>query len=232
MAAPKRSCKNLSLCTMPTRPGVLRTSSRLPLATSTPALARTVHKGPRRELRNWDVRLRLLLLVIIPAVAVTVVAVCVVSIADILQGAPIHSQSSSVRDRAVLAGARGRRCVDRRLGAGVVGHDRRGQVRAAAAGHTAGPGRGTQAGDWAARCSPPHQREQWRERAVRRGTHRCGFLRRDRRNWAGLRPDVQGNVAVGRERGGTARESQCDVREPVPSQPVPRGTPDPPHREP
>ena len=47
-----------------------------------------VHKRPRRELRNWDVRSRLLLLVIIPAVAVTVVAVCVVRIADILRGAP------------------------------------------------------------------------------------------------------------------------------------------------
>ena len=59
----------------------------------------TVHKGPRRELRNWDVRSRLLLLVIIPAVAVTVVAVCVVRIADILRGAP----SSSVGDRAILS---------------------------------------------------------------------------------------------------------------------------------
>ena len=34
------SCENLSPCTMPTRPGVLRTSARPPLATSIPALAR------------------------------------------------------------------------------------------------------------------------------------------------------------------------------------------------
>jgi signal transduction histidine kinase len=59
----------------------------------------TVHKGPRRELRNWDVRSRLLLLVIIPAVAVTVVAVCAIRIADILRGAP----GSSVGDRAIMS---------------------------------------------------------------------------------------------------------------------------------
>ena len=59
-------------------------------------------RGSRRELKDWPVRSRLLLLVIIPAVAVTAVAFCVVRLADTLQGAPIHSQSSSVRDRAVM----------------------------------------------------------------------------------------------------------------------------------
>ena len=43
-----------------------------------------------------------MLLVSIPAVAVTAVAFCVVRLVDTLQGAPIHSQSSSVRDRAIL----------------------------------------------------------------------------------------------------------------------------------
>ena len=62
----------------------------------------SVPRGSRRELKDWPVRSRLLLLVIIPAVAVTAVAFCVVRLADTLQGAPIHSQSSSVRDRAVM----------------------------------------------------------------------------------------------------------------------------------
>ncbi len=61
------------------------------------------HKRSRRELKDWPVRSRLLLLVIIPAVAVAVAAFCVVGLADILPGAPIHSQSSSVRDRAILS---------------------------------------------------------------------------------------------------------------------------------
>ena len=60
------------------------------------------HKRSRRGLKNWPVRSRLLLLVVIPAVAVTAVAFCVVGIAGTLQGAPIHSPSSSVRDRAIL----------------------------------------------------------------------------------------------------------------------------------
>ena len=47
------------------------------------------------ELKDWPVRSRLLLLVIIPAVAVTAVAFCVVGIAGILRSAP--TQSPSVR---------------------------------------------------------------------------------------------------------------------------------------
>ncbi len=62
-----------------------------------------VHGRSRRELKDWPVRSRLLLLVSIPAVAVTAVAFCVVRLVDTLQGAPIHSQSSSVRDSAILA---------------------------------------------------------------------------------------------------------------------------------
>ena len=61
-----------------------------------------VHGRSRRELKDWSVRSRLLLLVSIPAVAVTAVAFCVVRLVDTLQGAPIHSQSSSVGDRAIL----------------------------------------------------------------------------------------------------------------------------------
>jgi signal transduction histidine kinase len=62
-----------------------------------------VHGRSRRELKDWPVRSRLLLLISIPAVAVTAVAFCVVRLVDTLQGAPIHSQSSSVGDRAILA---------------------------------------------------------------------------------------------------------------------------------
>jgi signal transduction histidine kinase len=58
--------------------------------------------GPRRELKNWRVRSRLLLLVIIPAVAVAVVAFCIVRIADAAQTASTHPSGSSVRDRAIL----------------------------------------------------------------------------------------------------------------------------------
>jgi signal transduction histidine kinase len=57
------------------------------------------HKTPRRGLKDWPVRSRLLLLVITPAVAVAVGAFCVVRIADILRGAPNHSPSI----RAVLS---------------------------------------------------------------------------------------------------------------------------------
>ena len=60
-----------------------------------------VHKGSRRELKNWHVRSRLLLLVIIPAVAGAAAAFCVVHIAGALQGAPIHSTVGSVRDGAI-----------------------------------------------------------------------------------------------------------------------------------
>ena len=52
-----------------------------------------VHGRSRRGLKDWSVRSRLLLLVIIPAVAVTAAAFCVVRIADILRGAPTHSPS-------------------------------------------------------------------------------------------------------------------------------------------
>ena len=52
-----------------------------------------VHGRSRRGLKDWPVRSRLLLLVIIPAAAVTVAAFCVVRIADILRGAPNHSPS-------------------------------------------------------------------------------------------------------------------------------------------
>lgn len=54
-----------------------------------------VHERSRRGLKDWPVRTRLLLLVIIPAAAVTAVAFCVVRIADILRGAPNHSPSVS-----------------------------------------------------------------------------------------------------------------------------------------
>ena len=54
-----------------------------------------VHERSRRGLKDWPVRSRLLLLVIIPAAAVTAVAFCVVGIAGILRSAP--TQSPSVR---------------------------------------------------------------------------------------------------------------------------------------
>ena len=57
----------------------------------------------RRELKNWPVRSRLLLLVIIPAVAVAVAAYCVVRLDDALQGAQINSPISSVRAGAVVS---------------------------------------------------------------------------------------------------------------------------------
>ena len=60
------------------------------------------HSGSRRELKNWRVRSRLLMLVIVPAVAAAVVAFCVVRIADATQSASTHPAGSSVRDRAIL----------------------------------------------------------------------------------------------------------------------------------
>ena len=57
----------------------------------------------RRELKNWHVRSRLLLLVIIPAVAVAAVAFCVVRLDHALQGTQIHSPASSVRGGAVVS---------------------------------------------------------------------------------------------------------------------------------
>jgi signal transduction histidine kinase len=57
----------------------------------------------RRELKNWHVTSRLLLLVVIPAVAVAVAAFCVVRLDHALQGTQIHSPASSVRDGAVVS---------------------------------------------------------------------------------------------------------------------------------
>jgi signal transduction histidine kinase len=57
----------------------------------------------RRELKNWHVRSRLLLLVSIPAVAVAAAAFCVVNLDHALQGAQIHSPASSVRTGAVVS---------------------------------------------------------------------------------------------------------------------------------
>jgi signal transduction histidine kinase len=48
-----------------------------------------------RGLKNWHVRSRLLLLVIIPIVTVTAVALCVVGIASALHGTPTHSALAS-----------------------------------------------------------------------------------------------------------------------------------------
>ncbi|HEX2822651.1 MAG TPA: HAMP domain-containing protein [Streptosporangiaceae bacterium] len=59
--------------------------------------------GSGHELKNWRVRSRLLLLVIIPAVAAAVAAVCVVRLAHELQSAPIHSPGSPARDRAIVS---------------------------------------------------------------------------------------------------------------------------------
>jgi len=61
------------------------------------------HSGSRHGLKNWQVRSRLLLLVIIPAVAVAVVAFCVVRIADATRSASIHPSGSSVRERDILS---------------------------------------------------------------------------------------------------------------------------------
>src|SRR5580698_5609980 len=55
------------------------------------------HNGSRRQLKNWRVRSRLLLLVIVPAVAVAVVSFCIVRIADATQSASTHPSGSSVR---------------------------------------------------------------------------------------------------------------------------------------
>jgi signal transduction histidine kinase len=61
------------------------------------------HSGSRHGLKDWHVRSRLLLLVIIPAVAVAVVAFCVVRIADATRSASIHPSGSSVRDRDIFS---------------------------------------------------------------------------------------------------------------------------------
>jgi signal transduction histidine kinase len=61
-----------------------------------------MHDRSRHALRDWQVRSRLSLLVIIPAVAVAVSAFCVGRIAAALQGMAIHSPSTSARARAIL----------------------------------------------------------------------------------------------------------------------------------
>jgi signal transduction histidine kinase len=58
-------------------------------------------KNSRRALRNWRVRSRLLLLVIIPTI--TAVVFGGIQIASSLQSASIHSPVSSVRDRAITS---------------------------------------------------------------------------------------------------------------------------------
>jgi signal transduction histidine kinase len=62
-----------------------------------------VRSGSRHGLKNWRVRSRLLLLVIIPAVAIAVAAVCVVRIVHVLQSAPMHTPGSPARDRAIVS---------------------------------------------------------------------------------------------------------------------------------
>jgi signal transduction histidine kinase len=62
-----------------------------------------VGQRSRRELRNWRVGSRLLLLVGIPTVAVSVVAFCVVRVVGALRGTAIHSPAGSVRDQAVTS---------------------------------------------------------------------------------------------------------------------------------
>ena len=59
--------------------------------------------GSRKGLKNWTVRSRLLLLVIIPAVAVAVAAFCVVRMVHVLQSAPMHAAGSPARDRAIVS---------------------------------------------------------------------------------------------------------------------------------
>jgi signal transduction histidine kinase len=56
----------------------------------------------RRELKDWPVRSRLLLLVTVSAVAVAIAAFCVVRMVDALHSASLDSPGSSVRDHAIL----------------------------------------------------------------------------------------------------------------------------------
>jgi signal transduction histidine kinase len=60
------------------------------------------HSRSRRQLRDWPIRSRLLLIVMVPAVAVAVAAFCVVRIADAAHRTSLQSSSSSARDRAIL----------------------------------------------------------------------------------------------------------------------------------
>jgi signal transduction histidine kinase len=72
-------------------------AGRAPARTARPA----VRQRSSRELKNWHVRSRLLLLAGIPTVAVAVVAFCVVRLVDAVDGTSIHSTVSSVRDGAI-----------------------------------------------------------------------------------------------------------------------------------
>ena len=67
------------------------------------ARAVAVPRGSRRNLRDWHVRSRLLLLVVIPALAVAVIAFCVAYITNVLDGTQINSPDGSVRDSAILS---------------------------------------------------------------------------------------------------------------------------------
>lgn len=67
-----------------------------------PATGPAGHSRSRRQLRDWLVSSRLLLIVMVVAFAVAVAAFCVVRIADAVQSTSIHSPSSSVRDRTIL----------------------------------------------------------------------------------------------------------------------------------
>ncbi len=61
------------------------------------------HSGPRRGLKDWPVRSRLLLLVIVPSVAVAVVAFCIVRIGDATRSASAQAPGSSARDKDILS---------------------------------------------------------------------------------------------------------------------------------
>jgi signal transduction histidine kinase len=80
-----------------------RPDSGPPAAGPQPPPGLTAGHGGSRKLRDWPVRSRLLLLAAVPAVAVAVAAFCVVRLVDVLQGTPIHSGTSSVRDRALVS---------------------------------------------------------------------------------------------------------------------------------
>jgi signal transduction histidine kinase len=60
-------------------------------------------KGPRGAVKNWSVRLRLFLLVIVPAVAAAIVVLSAVHMASSLRSTSFHSPISSVRDGAIAS---------------------------------------------------------------------------------------------------------------------------------
>ncbi len=70
---------------------------------SSSAGSSAVRQRSSRELKNWRVRSRLLLLAGIPAVAVAVAAFCVVRLVDAADSASIHSPVGSVRDGAIAS---------------------------------------------------------------------------------------------------------------------------------